>query len=389
MRRSLLVIALLCASCAGKEFPDTPVNLAVREPQPDSIESVVFLVGDAGYSTMKNSPLLMRLKDEIEQWSQHLGRAGAVTVLYLGDNVYPVGVRDATHPKFPEDSAHLQAQLDVFSGEFTRRLRTKAVFVPGNHDWGHMDGEPGRDRLFNQATFIARRSRAANIEAELLPRAGGASVARVDVGRFIRLLLIDSAWWLLEADRAEKQRFMEIMEEELRLPAERVLVIGAHHPWQSGSSHGGLVPFWKALGLRWFLNRSGTALQDVNSLPYRDLKDQLQRLFERHGPPLLWAGGHDHNLQVLKGDQRPEPRYTIISGSGSKASKVGPTNSTLFARDEPGFMRLVALRDGRIDLFVVSAPEEFIRCVGTEAEVAQCVEVGAREFKTVYSLRLR
>lgn len=389
MRRPLLAALLAAAGCSGREFPDTPANLSVPEPPQDSVESVVFLVGDAGYATMQTSPLLLRLRDEVDQWSRNLARTGAVTVLYLGDNVYPVGVRDAGDRRFPEDSAHLQAQLDVMTGEHTRTLRTRAVFIPGNHDWGHMAGAEGRDRLFNQATFIARRARAANLTAELLPRAGGASVAPVDVGRHLRLLLIDSAWWLLEADKAEKQRFMQLMEQELSKTDGRSIVIAAHHPWQSGSSHGGLVPFWKALGLRWFLNRSGTALQDVNSLPYRDLKDQLQRLFERHGPPVLWAGGHDHNLQVLRGDATAEPRFSIVSGAGSKTTQVAPTNSTLFSRDEPGFMRLVAMRNGSIRLYVVSAPENFIRCEGPDAFIVQCREVGQREFRTVYSTRLR
>ena len=384
-----LPLLLLAAACTGKRFPPTPANLQVREPLADSVESVVFLVGDAGMAQLESSPLLLTLRREVDQWSQRLGREGAVTVLYLGDNVYPRGLRDSNTPEFPLDSAILQSQLDVMTAENTRQLKTTAVFIAGNHDWGHLTGAAGRDRLFNMASFIARRSRLANFQGTLLPRPGDATVARFDVGRHIRLLLIDSAWWLLEANLADKQRFIAHMERELANTEGRAIVIAAHHPWSSGSSHGGIIPFWKTIGLRWLLNRTGTTLQDINSLPYRALRNQLNDLFTKHGAPLLWAGGHDHNLQVMKGTLANEPRFDIVSGAGSKTSLVAPIPSTMFARAEPGFMRLVAMKNGNIDLFVVSAPDSFLKCLGNEAVRLQCVEAGSKEFRTVYSIRLR
>ena len=389
MRRLAILATTVLVTACGKKFPSSPVNLTVREPTPDSVESVVFLVGDAGMARLDASPLLTRLRNEVEQWSQRLARGGAVTVLFLGDNVYPVGVRDATDPAFPHDSTRLQSQIDALTGDHTRKQWTNAFFIAGNHDWGHMAGAPGRDRLFNQATFIARRSRAAGFEAALLPAPGDATVNRVDVGRFLRLLLIDSAWWMLEANDSEKARFLTAMEKELKDTDGRSIVIAAHHPWSSGASHGGLVPLWKGIGVRWLLNRSGAILQDINSLPYRALRNELNAMFVKYGRPLLWAGGHDHNLQVMKSNTEHEPAYDIVSGAGSKTSKVGPTPNTVFARSEPGFMRLVAMKDGAVNLFVVSAAEDFLECTGPAEAVRQCVEVGAREFRTVYSVRLR
>jgi hypothetical protein len=388
MRKFLIIAAVLLNGC-GKSFPPTPASLFVREPHADSVESVIFVIGDAGKATLETSPILHRLHNEIEQWSKSM-RDSTVIALFLGDNVYPVGLRDADDPAFAEDSTHMQGQLDVVSGEEARRHGTRAVFIAGNHDWGHMAGEPGRVRVANMHRFIARRSRAGGFHAEFEPRAGDPGPGVIILGRYLKLLLIDTAWWLLEANPAEKDRFIAKLEREMANRGDRELVIAAHHPWQSGSAHGGLVPFWQTIGVKWLLSRSGASLQDLNSLPYRDLKTRIAQVFAQTKPPLLFAGGHDHNLQVLKGTQPGDPPFSVVSGAGSKGSDVGPTEGMLFRRAEPGFMRLVVLKSGAIDLFVVSANEDFLDCSNmSEFFLEQCLETGAREFRTVFSTRLR
>lgn len=391
MRRcvALSLIALVSPACAGKEFPPIPAHLHIPEPPLDSVQNVLFLIGDAGRATLSTSPTLQHLRAEVDRWSLGIGRDSGVFVLYLGDNVYPVGLRDEADRAFPTDSTILQGQIDVVAGENARRYKARALFIAGNHDWGHKPGDVGRTRLDNQDRFITRRSKAQSIEADLIPRASDPAPGVVDIGRSVRLLLIDTSWWLLEADRNEKARVTQIVERYMAGAQGRSIVLAAHHPWTSGSAHGGLVPFWGTIGVKWLLSRAGAALQDINSLPYRDLKDQLTGIFQRTSPPLLWAGGHDHALQVIKGIQTNEPRYLIVSGSGSKLSKVGDTAGMLFRRSEPGFMRVVIMKNGSIDVFVVSGPAEYLECVGSQAVVAQCMEAGPREFKTVFSVRLK
>jgi hypothetical protein len=112
-------------------------------------------------------------------------------------------------------------------------------------------------------------------------------------------------------------------------------------------------------------------------------------VFRRNRPPLLFAGGHDHNLQVIRGVQEDGPLFSVVSGAGSKASKVGPTDGTLFYSDTPGYMRLVAMKSGAVDLFVVSTIADFRSCSGDEAQRQQCLEAGAQSFHTVFSTRLK
>lgn len=389
MHRAALLSAWVVLTGCAKSFPSPPPTVSVRDPLADSVESVIFLIGDAGNGSLDQSPILHRLRAEVEQWSRTI-RDSSVLVLYLGDNVYPVGVRAQTDPQFPTDSMRLQAQLDVVSGPNARAHVTRAIFIAGNHDWGHKPGQPGRDRLANEQRLVSRRARAGAFHADFQPLAGDPGPSVVYVGRSLKLLLLDTAWWLLEADYQEKLRFLEKLAREMSDPEGRELLIAAHHPWQSGSAHGGLVPFWQTIGVRWLLARSGATLQDLNSLPYRDLKNQFSAVFSRYQPPLLFAGGHDHNLQVIRASQDQEPRFQIVSGAGSKASNVGPTDGTLFYSSNPGFMRLVALKNGAVELFVVSASAEFRSCTATDlARRLQCLEIGAQSFHTVFSTHLK
>ena len=384
---AIACMLLLFAAC-GKRFPPTELTIGVPEPHADSIDSVVFMIGDAGQGTWETSPILHRLYSEVEQWSRSL-RDSSVLVLFLGDNVYPGGIREGT-PEFAQDSAHLEGQLNTVAGEQARAHKTRAVFIAGNHDWGHKPGLEGQQRLANMQRLIERRAQAGGYRAFLLPRSGDPGPAVVHVGRKIKLLLIDTAWWLLEADYQQKLSFLQKLDKEVATLGERELVIAAHHPWQSGSAHGGLVPFWSSIGVRWLLARSGAMLQDINSLPYRDLKNQFSAVFRKYRPPLLFAGGHDHNLQVIRATLPDEPLYNIVSGAGSKSSEVGPTDGSLFFRDEPGYMRLVTLRNGSVDLFVVSASEDFKLCESSDDALRQqCLVEGARSFRTVFSRRLQ
>lgn len=69
--------------------------------------------------------------------------------------------------------------------------------------------------------------------------------------------------------------------------------------------------------------------------------------------PLIYAAGHEHNLQVLRGIGGA---WHLVSGSGSY-NHVGPVawrDSTAFAIAASGYMRLDVLRDGRARLGVLT-----------------------------------
>jgi hypothetical protein len=389
MKTSKPIAVLLCAllaACAKKKLPELPSSL-LSEPAPAEVEAAVFIVGDMGAALWDRSPMPRRMERDVEWWARALGRDSAVAVVFLGDNVYPEGVRDATDPLWPDDSVHLETQVRILAGPNARANKTFGLFIAGNHDWGHKIGAEGEARIKNQQDFLARR-RQKGIQVQLLPPNATTGPGVVDIGRHLRILLIDTAWWLLSADDAEKGRMMERIQAAMRGANGRNVMIGAHHPMRSASSHGGLNAFWKALGVRWLLNRSGAALQDLNSLPYRDFLNRLNEVFDVVGPPLIFAGGHDHALQVMRGVKKKEPPFIIVSGAGSKSSDVGHTEGMAYRSREPGFMKLVMLKEGGAQLFVYTAPEAYLMCYEGPT-VDQCVESGAAEFSLKYAVRLK
>jgi hypothetical protein len=138
------------------------------------------------------------------------------------------------------------------------------------------------------------------------------------------------------------------------------------------------------------MNRSGALLQDLNSLPYRDLLDRSRKIFEQRGSPLLSIGGHDHTLQVIKGMSPTDPKFIAVSGAGSKSSIVGDTDGTVYKSAGPGYMLLTTLKNGAIDLFVFAANPEYRNCTRPDpAAQAACMTSGPGAFHLVYSVRIK
>ena len=382
------MIAVGMSACGKKPLPDLPASL-LRDVPADSVESVIFWIGDVGKAVWGKSPIVHKLAADVDNWARLLPRDSAVAVVYLGDNVYPGGLRDAGRPEFWEDSTHLEAQVNVMLAPNTRARDAFAVFIPGNHDWGHKFGPEGEVRLGNMEQFLLRRQ-AQGVNVSLEPRSGAPGPAVIDVGRHSRIIIIDTAWWLLSPNDAEKELLMDRVLQAMSSAGSRAVMIATHHPYKSASSHGGLNPFWETLGIKWLLSKSGAALQDLNSLPYRDFLNRIQTIWERTGPPLLFAGGHDHVLQVIRGTERLDPAHMIVSGAGSKLSTVGHINGMVYRGREPGYMRMVIRKNGKIDLFVVSADESFLTCDrGDEAATAQCLNAGINAFRNTFSMPLR
>jgi hypothetical protein len=103
-----------------------------------------------------------------------------------------------------------------------------------------------------------------------------------------------------------------------------------------------------------FFRRILNSAQDFRSAINQMMRDSLLAAF-RPIPPLIYASGHDHGLQVLKGDLPPNgPRRYLVSGAGAY-EHLDPTRKidrTLFEDRASGYMRLDFLRGGGVRLAV-------------------------------------
>ena len=335
----------------------------VPPASPAEIDVTLYLIGDAGDPAPGGEPVLDALAAQ--------AAAGGATrvIVFLGDNVYPRGLPDSADRARPEAERRLDAQVGVLE-----RSGVQGIFVPGNHDWDE-GGEGGWDGIQREGSFLTGRRGA---RVELLPARGCPGPAVVDVGRTLRLVLLDTQWWLRGPPKPEgsasscsthsEGEVLDSVRGALRDAGGRRVAVLAHHPLASGGPHGGhfdwedhVFPLRSLVSWLWLplpgigslypaARQHGISNQDVSGERYRRLRAGLASALAEH-PPLVYASGHDHGLQVISGTTAS---YLLVSGSGylGHYNHTAWLDSTRFARAASGFMRLDVLRDGRTRLGV-------------------------------------
>jgi hypothetical protein len=70
---------------------------------------------------------------------------------------------------------------------------------------------------------------------------------------------------------------------------------------------------------------------------------------------LVYAAGHEHSLQLLRGGDAGA-RHLVVSGAGSpgRLTPVTTEADTVMAAPGPGFFRLDFLKDGRVRLEMIA-----------------------------------
>lgn len=354
----LLVVTL---GCAGIQRVPTPPVVAA---DPGSVELSLFLIGDAG-APATDEPVLLALRNEID------ANPGRSATVFLGDNIYPRGMPPEDAPMRAEAERRLKAQVDIATA-----TETPVYFVLGNHDWAYMSPD-GLASAHRQADFIDEHGAP---WATLLPAPGCPGPAYVDIGPSVRLILIDTQWWLHPFARPEGDASpcaatgdLDIINQLNRAmvdAGDRHVVVAAHHPLRTGGIHGGNLG-WQShvfplrefadwlyvplpvLGSAYALRRSQAGPnQDISGPLYGRLRRALNVVFSRRRP-LIYAAGHDHNLQVIEGDD-DTAQWLLVSGSGiyGHVTRVNWVGGTRYAAPASGYMRVDFLRNGTVRLGV-------------------------------------
>lgn len=105
--------------------------------------------------------------------------------------------------------------------------------------------------------------------------------------------------------------------------------------------------------------------------------------------PLAAIAGHEHTLQVIEPTEPTDPHFVLVSGAGSKNSRLGTARGLELGLTAPGYMRLLLERGGGVVLTVEATPHEFLACPADEPERVRCMREGVAAFRTVYARRLR
>jgi hypothetical protein len=317
----------------------------------------VFLIGDSGKPVLHGDLVLTLLRKKIHE----AGPESAV--IFLGDNVYPRGLVDESSELYEQSYRRLNIQLDTIKDSPGR-----IYFISGNHDW-NKGRKGGLQYVLRQEKYIEEYLKRGNI---YLPDHGCPGPVEVIINDYLRFIFINTQWWLQKGERPEgkhcgceaasEQDFFHQLGKLLK-DHSRVTVLAGHHPLYSKAIHGGnfnykqhlfplraihkklFIPLPLAGSLYPLYRKIFGAVEDISYPPYKRMKKKLLHQFH-HQKDLIYASGHDHNLQYIV---KKNVHY-LISGSGSASAFVKKGKSSIFSFAEKGFIELRVNPDKKVHI---------------------------------------
>ncbi|WP_179316031.1 metallophosphoesterase [Winogradskyella undariae] len=346
---TLLVIlfTLFFNACATYEAQYKEEKLKVNKSPEKEVDRRFYLIGDAGLvdnggmssalSAFKNYISTKETKDDV--------------ALFLGDNIYPVGLPD----KDDSDRAEAEQALDVQINA-VKDFEGEILFIPGNHDW-YSNGLKGLKR---QEKYIEDALGKNTFQPE-----NGCPIEDIDIGDNIKLIVVDTQWYLENwndnptiNDKCEiktRARFFEELEGEIKKAQNKTTIIAMHHPMYTNGVHGGYygakkhlyptqskipLPILASLATQ-IRTQGGVSIQDRYNERYNELMKRIETLtFDKEN--IVFVSGHEHTLQYLENENIKQ----IVSGSGSKDGAAALGTKGLFSYGGQGFAELIVYKDG-------------------------------------------
>jgi hypothetical protein len=324
----------------------------------DRVVQRLFLVGDAGELKDGHHPVCDWLKLHVD-WND-----SSNVLVYLGDNVYPHGVGADGSAGLDEAKKILDYQLSVVAGK-----KARAFFVPGNHDW--KQGKPGGwQQVKNEENYIMSLGMP---NVDYLPKGGCPGPVAVEVGDKVVLVGMDSQWWLEDEGQRpgvesaceckDPKAITNALNDIIGTYPDKLIVLAMHHPLYTHGEHGGyytikqhifpltdLKPgLWiplPVIGSIYPITRGVFGnVQDVNNPRYKDMREAVEGVIAGH-PNVVHVAGHEHTLQLLEHDSV----YYVVSGAGSKNTRVKKGKYSLMAKEEQGFSVIEVRESGRSEI---------------------------------------
>ncbi|MEP6615551.1 MAG: BamA/TamA family outer membrane protein [Ginsengibacter sp.] len=313
----------------------------------DSVEQRILIIGDAGEFTKDGKqPVLAAARKMIPLDEK-------TTVIFVGDNLYNYGLPDELKPNYNKVKAPLDSQIALVNG-----TKAKAYFLPGNHDWAD-GGKSGWEAIVREQTYVDQFQ---STGVNFYPKDGCPGPVQIPIGENILLIIMDSQWWVhiydkpgIESDCPYKTKAEVLTQlgDILDQNPKKLILFACHHPFKSNGIHGGfftlkqhIFPFTDVIpkayiplpviGSIYPITRSvfGTS-EDLAHPLYADMISAIEGVIRGH-QNVIYLAGHEHTLQLLKDSSY----YFLVSGSGSKSTRVSRSRKSLFVSSLNGFATL-------------------------------------------------
>lgn len=363
MRTYCLLLVLLVFSACTATRPYIAEDHRIAEGgAPAAAERVyqVFLIGDAGGQVVNQAVGVTVLRERIA------GANANSAVVFVGDNIYCCGMPELDHPDREDAESRMLGQLEAVK-DFPGRV----VVIPGNHDWN--DSRPdGLAYLRRQEQFVEEFLGQDDV---FQPSDGFPGPTEIKLTDRIRLIAVDTEWWRYRHEKPfgdtgdydveeEGDFLIELDDLVTRRDDEDLLVVG-HHPIFTNGSHGGhhtareyffpLTELHKALyvplpligGLYPLFTSLYGSRQDVAHPVSKQLNNGMLKAFANH-ERLIYASGHDHNLQHFEVNNTSHPQHFIVSGAGARPHPVAKGKGAQFAASMHGLAEVSYYADGQV-----------------------------------------
>lgn len=315
---------------------------AISLPAQDSIRYRVILIGDAGEMNKEQQKALTHAANHII--------TGKTSVVYLGDNVYPVGMGLPGSKEEKTTEEILQSQYQPM-----RAKGAPVYFVPGNHDWDK-SGVHGLEKIKQQSQYLQSRG---DSLLQLVPANGCPDPVEIKLSDSLILIAYDSEWWLFPFNKTNtegdcacktKEDVLAKLEEIKNRNKDNIILLASHHPFQSYGTHGGIyslkdhifpltnvnkklyIPLPVIGSLYPLLRTVFTNPEDQAHPLYKDMIKRIDKVFEGF-PNMVHVAGHEHGLQFIKGKQ-----VQVVSGAGAKHTVAKKGKNSLFADATQGYV---------------------------------------------------
>ena len=364
MNRKLLLALIL--------FSGTCTLHAQTVKDNDSVQARIVLIGDGGQLIKGRHPVVNAARKTVPMDSK-------TTIIYLGDNLYKTGLPDNAMPTYEIAKAPLDSQIEIAG-----KAPVNVFFIPGNHDWAN-GTRIGYESILRVQNYIDVLG---NKYIRQLPRNGCPGPVEQKINDDVTLVMVDSQWWLHEFEKPgvesdcpykTKAEVITQLEDIMEKNDKKFVIFAMHHPIRSYGPHGGfftlkqhIFPFTDAIpklyiplpiiGSGYPLTRAvfGTA-QDIKHPLYQEMITSFENVVKGH-KNVIFVSGHEHTLQLIK-----DTNYiNIVSGSGSKQSRVSKSRNTIFASGNYGFVTLDVLKNKSVRSTFYDVDGENVKEVYTE-----------------------
>jgi predicted phosphodiesterase len=335
-----LALTFLLQSCATFKPQYSSNNQQEIYPIDKKVVHTFFLLGDAGNDLIKDTV------NDSNSLVNNLNKAPKnSTLLFLGDNIYPIGMPKLDDKNRNDAEKKLQNQIDIAS-----TFKGKIIFIPGNHDW-YSNGVEGLKR---EQDFVEKQLG----KKSFLPK-NGCAIETVNISNDIVLIVVDSQWYISNWDKEPtinedceiktRANFLDEFRSEIKKARSKTTLVAIHHPLFSNGAHGGQYSFKSHLKplpiLGSFKNllreTTGISNADMQNEKYNELKKNLVAAAQQNDK-VIFISGHDHSLQYIVEDNL----HQIISGSGSKVSETHNTKGGQFSYGVNGYAIVDVFEDG-------------------------------------------